>query len=230
MHAVSKPMRAWRDVLERHQADVRSELVRYRGHLAAQCRTRGARRTRGGYRERHGGRVSLGLFQPRAGALNCAGRGLRTSNALAARAAATTAAYRARRCPWYLATASAASSGPSTDLPLVKDAPDGFPPALNTSLTVYPRGILPAMEVQFIVEEAGCSSCAAVVGRVISEHGTVGEIQIDEDADVALVRADLPEAFGAEDLNVVLAHVSDGAGHAYRVRPGSWQAGESPRG
>ena len=81
------------------------------------------------------------------------------------------------------------------------------------------------MSVRFLVEEAGCDSCAKLVREALEPLGAVDSIEVDEDADVALVR--LEASVGEDDVNRALTEVSAGAGHAYRVRPGSWFANES---
>ena len=74
--------------------------------------------------------------------------------------------------------------------------------------------------VEFVVEQAGCESCATRVREALEPLASVGAIEVDEAADVALVRAagDLDE----ERANEALAAASHGSGHTYRVRPGSW--------
>ena len=68
----------------------------------------------------------------------------------------------------------------------------------------------------------GCESCAARVRAALEPIGDVDEILVDEQADVATVRArgDL----GEDAVNAALAAKSHGSGHTYRVRAGSWQA------
>ena len=75
----------------------------------------------------------------------------------------------------------------------------------------------------FEVEHAGCESCADRVREALAPLGTVGEISVDEDADSATVR--FASAATEADVNRALLEASHGSGHAYRVRPGSWQAG-----
>jgi hypothetical protein len=75
--------------------------------------------------------------------------------------------------------------------------------------------------VVFEVEQAGCESCAELVREALSPLGTVGEIEIDEEADSATVR--LASDASVDDVNRALLEVSHGSGHAYRVKPGSWQ-------
>lgn len=83
-----------------------------------------------------------------------------------------------------------------------------------------------ATEVSFEVEQAGCPSCADRVREALEPLGAVGEIGIDEDADLASVRCSADGAISENSVNDALAAASDGAGHAYRVRPGSWRTGE----
>ena len=78
------------------------------------------------------------------------------------------------------------------------------------------------MSVSFVVEEAGCESCARLVRSALEPLGAVESVEIDETADVADVRLDGPAT--EEDVNRALAAVSAGAGHAYRVRAGSWHS------
>ena len=77
------------------------------------------------------------------------------------------------------------------------------------------------MSVSFVVEEAGCQSCAALVREALEPLGAVGAVVIDEAADSASVElaGDATEA----EVNSALAAVSEGVGHAYRVQPGSWR-------
>ena len=77
------------------------------------------------------------------------------------------------------------------------------------------------MNVTFVVEEAGCESCARLVRGALESLGTVESVEVDEAADEAPVR--LAGSATEEDVNVALAAASEGVGHAYRVRPGSWR-------
>jgi copper chaperone CopZ len=74
----------------------------------------------------------------------------------------------------------------------------------------------------FVVEEAGCESCAALVREALEPLGAVESVEVDEAADVAYVR--LASSASEPDVNKARADVSASAGHAYRVRPGSWRA------
>ena len=78
------------------------------------------------------------------------------------------------------------------------------------------------MTVSFVVSEAGCASCAALVREALEPLGTVESVDVDESADEAtvLLAGDASE----ETVNRALAGASAGAGHAYRVRPGSFRA------
>lgn len=80
------------------------------------------------------------------------------------------------------------------------------------------------MRLTFVVEQAGCESCAARVRGALDPLAEIEEIDVDEQADAATVRAagDLSE----EAVNDALQAASAGSGHAYRVRPGSWQAAD----
>lgn len=77
--------------------------------------------------------------------------------------------------------------------------------------------------VQFVVENAGCASCAARIREALAELGTVGEIEVDEAVDVAVVRISAAEASESR-VDDVLRTASRGSGHVYRLRPGSWCA------
>jgi hypothetical protein len=79
------------------------------------------------------------------------------------------------------------------------------------------------VKIAFDVEQAGCESCGARVRSALAPLGSVESVRIDEEADTARVVLAVPSA--ATDQAVVdaaLAHASAGAGHLYRVRPGSW--------
>jgi copper chaperone CopZ len=79
------------------------------------------------------------------------------------------------------------------------------------------------VEVTFVVEEAGCGSCAARVRAALEPLAAVETIEIDGDADAATVRI---SGTASEDAVAgALAAASLGSGHAYRLRPGSWQPG-----
>jgi copper chaperone CopZ len=77
------------------------------------------------------------------------------------------------------------------------------------------------VRLTFVVEQAGCESCAARVRGALEPLAEIEAIEVDEQEDAATVRAagDLSE----EAVNEALHAASHGSGHAYRVRPGSWQ-------
>lgn len=77
------------------------------------------------------------------------------------------------------------------------------------------------MSVSFVVEEAGCESCARLVRSALEPLGTVESIEVDEAADISTVRLD--GGATQDEVDRALADVSAGAGHTYRVRPGSWR-------
>jgi copper chaperone CopZ len=78
-------------------------------------------------------------------------------------------------------------------------------------------------EVRFVVEHAGCDSCAARVRQALEVIATVREVTVDESADVAFVS--LASATVSErSVNEALREASAGSGHEYQVRPGSWLA------
>jgi hypothetical protein len=77
----------------------------------------------------------------------------------------------------------------------------------------------------FAVEQAGCPSCAARVREALNGLAAVVELTIDEDDDVATVRLAPGAAASEDEVNRVLDEISQGTGHAYRVKPGSWHAG-----
>ena len=79
------------------------------------------------------------------------------------------------------------------------------------------------MTFEFVVEQAGCASCAELVREVLSGVGTVDGVQIDEAADVASVRLSTDAVVSSERLDTLLADASV-PGHAYRVRPDSLRA------
>ena len=79
--------------------------------------------------------------------------------------------------------------------------------------------------VVFEVEHAGCESCAALVRRALEHLVDVAEIAIDEEADSTTVTLARATTSSEDQINHALEEVSHGSGHAYRVRPGSWQIG-----
>ena len=76
------------------------------------------------------------------------------------------------------------------------------------------------MTAQFVVEHAGCASCAERIRKALGAIGTVEQIDVDEASDVAIVRLEYGGV--TEDVEHALLFASQGSGHAYRVQPGSW--------
>ena len=76
--------------------------------------------------------------------------------------------------------------------------------------------------VIFVVEQAGCESCAARVRAALEPLADVSEITIDSAADAATVHASGDELTEGA-VNRALDAVAHGSGHLYRVHPGSWQ-------
>jgi hypothetical protein len=80
-----------------------------------------------------------------------------------------------------------------------------------------------AKQVVFEVEQAGCSSCATRVRDAIAPLAAVDSVEIDEAADLATVRVSPYDELPESAVNDALSEASRGAGHAYRVKPGSWR-------
>jgi copper chaperone CopZ len=79
-------------------------------------------------------------------------------------------------------------------------------------------------EVEFVVEQAGCSSCAGRVRRALEAIATVEAIEIDESADAADVRLRTLIRVSEGTVSRALREASVGSGHEYSVQPGSWRA------
>jgi hypothetical protein len=77
------------------------------------------------------------------------------------------------------------------------------------------------VEVSFEVEQAGCVSCAARVRGALEPLLEISAVEIDESLDAAVVSARAVEQPRVETIDELLSAASEGAGHAYRVRPGS---------
>lgn len=77
------------------------------------------------------------------------------------------------------------------------------------------------MRLTFVVEQAGCESCAGRVRGALAPLAEIEQIEVDEEADAATVRA--AGELSEESVNDALLAASHGSGHTYRVRPGSWQ-------
>lgn len=79
-------------------------------------------------------------------------------------------------------------------------------------------------DTSFVVEQAGCASCAALVEAALTPLAHVHTIEVDEAADTAAVRLAFSPNISKEAVDHALADASGGAGHHYRVKPGSWIA------
>ena len=79
------------------------------------------------------------------------------------------------------------------------------------------------MGVEFLVEQAGCASCAKLIREALGELGRIERVEVDEEADVALVGLEPNGVISPRDAQRILDGISAEAGHAYRVRPGSWR-------
>jgi hypothetical protein len=77
------------------------------------------------------------------------------------------------------------------------------------------------VEITFEVEQAGCASCGARVRAALEPLLRISTLEIDDSLDAALIRAQAAEQPPVETIDELLAAASDGAGHRYRVRPGS---------
>lgn len=77
------------------------------------------------------------------------------------------------------------------------------------------------MPLSFVVEQAGCSSCARLIRDTLATIGEVEDVSIDEANDLGFVRMTPTFETTEAQLNAVLLAASDGTGHAYSVRPGS---------
>jgi hypothetical protein len=78
-------------------------------------------------------------------------------------------------------------------------------------------------DYQFVVDGAGCESCAERVRSAVAPLVTVESITIDESTDTAtvVVRAESPPSVDA--IDAALADASTGSGHAYRVQRRSFR-------
>jgi copper chaperone CopZ len=76
----------------------------------------------------------------------------------------------------------------------------------------------------FVVEQAGCKSCAARVRDALAPLTTVHSVEVDADADAATVRVDPDAEISEAAVNRALTDASHGSGHVYRVKPGSWRS------
>jgi hypothetical protein len=77
----------------------------------------------------------------------------------------------------------------------------------------------------FEVEQAGCESCAVRVRDALTPLATVHAVDVDAEADLATVRVGQDGDLSEDAVNRALSEASRGAGHSYRVKPGSWRSG-----
>jgi hypothetical protein len=75
----------------------------------------------------------------------------------------------------------------------------------------------------FEVEQAGCESCATRVRDALAPLTEVHSVEVQAEEDVATVRVSPDTELSESAVNRVLHEASRGAGHAYRVKPGSWR-------
>jgi copper chaperone CopZ len=76
----------------------------------------------------------------------------------------------------------------------------------------------------FVVEQAGCESCATRVRDALTPLTTVRAVEVDADEDVATVSLGPDAELSEEAVNRALTEASRGSGHSYRVKPGSWRS------
>ena len=79
-----------------------------------------------------------------------------------------------------------------------------------------------AHEVEFVVEEAGCPSCATRLREAFEAIGSVLAIDIDESADTARVRLQASDRVSSDMVDRELVRASAGSGNAYRRNAGTW--------
>lgn len=77
-------------------------------------------------------------------------------------------------------------------------------------------------EIRFVVEQAGCASCAALVEVALAPLAQVHGIEVDEAADSAAVRMAFSAKLSVDAVDRALAGASLGTDHSYYVKPGSW--------
>jgi copper chaperone CopZ len=79
-------------------------------------------------------------------------------------------------------------------------------------------------EVEFVVEQAGCSSCADRIRTALEAIATVHAIEVDEEADSASVRLRSTAPISEAAVGRLLSEAAGESGHEYRVRPESWRS------
>ena len=75
-------------------------------------------------------------------------------------------------------------------------------------------------EIEFVVEQAGCPSCAARLRNAFEALAPVTAVEIDEAADTASVRLEASDDVSETAVDRVLDAASAGSGHVYTRRPG----------
>jgi copper chaperone CopZ len=75
--------------------------------------------------------------------------------------------------------------------------------------------------VSFVIEEAGCASCADRIRDALEALGPVGKVAVDETHDTATVV--MGTVIDPDAVAAALEDASAGSGHTYRLRPGSWR-------
>jgi copper chaperone CopZ len=79
------------------------------------------------------------------------------------------------------------------------------------------------MAVEFVVEQAGCESCAELIRDGLGEIGAIRRVEVDETADVAAVCLELASDVSSDDVDRILLTLAEESGHGYCVQPGSWR-------
>jgi hypothetical protein len=90
------------------------------------------------------------------------------------------------------------------------DRPDGISRRYSRSVN----------EFRFVVEGAGCETCAERVRAALAALLAVETISIDETADAATIVAHADTPPSLDEIDAALADASAGSGHTYRVQRG----------
>ena len=77
-------------------------------------------------------------------------------------------------------------------------------------------------EVEFVVEQAGCPSCAARLRAALEAIAPVISVDVDETEDTASIRLQAHVRVSRKIVDRVLGAASNGSGHTYRRKPGTW--------
>lgn len=75
--------------------------------------------------------------------------------------------------------------------------------------------------MRFVVEHAGCETCAQRVRSALAPLIEIESITIDEAADTAVVVARTHMPPSPDDIDSALAAASAGSGHTYHLKPNS---------